>query len=131
MKSIKPGRGPSRLGMIGGIGAVLFGIFWCILAGAIGAWFMIPFGLIFIGIALSGVFYNHHNATSENRYSIVDIVDEDEETDPLNDKYGKSNSAKKNTNEKEGTSATFCPFCGTSVKSSFDFCPKCGKQLPD
>ena len=54
MKSIKPGRGPSQMGM-----------------------------------AIYAAVYNHHNATSKDRYSFFDIVDEDEEADPLNERYGK------------------------------------------
>jgi len=131
MKSIKPGRGPSKMGMVGGIFAALFGIFWCILALSMGAWFMVPFGLIFIGVAIYNVIYNYRNATSQNRYSIVDIVDEDEETDPLNEKYGKKSTASKAAREENGTSAAYCPYCGASVNLDFDFCPKCGRQLPD
>lgn len=50
MKSIKPGRGPSKLSTVGSICVAIFGVFWCIMAGAMGAWFMIPFGLIFVGV---------------------------------------------------------------------------------
>ena len=50
---------------------------------------MIPFGLVFIGMAIYAAVYNHHNATSKDRYSFFDIVDEDEEADPLNERYGK------------------------------------------
>jgi len=130
MKSIKPGRGPSKMRMVGAIASVLFAIFWCIMAAAIGALFMLPFGLVFIGVAIYSVIYHYRNATSENRYSIVDIVDENEETDPLNEIYGKKTSAK-SQNEKAGTTAAYCPFCGTKVSSDFDFCPRCGMKLPD
>jgi len=119
------------MGMVSGIAAALFGIFWCIIAGSMGIWFMVPFGIIFVGIAIYNVIYNHHNATSENRYSIVDIVDEDEETDPLNERFGKKASTSRTISEVNGTSAAYCPYCGTSVDSEFDFCPKCGKKLPD
>ena len=37
MKSIKPGRGPSKLNMVSAIGAAVFGVFWCVFAAAIGA----------------------------------------------------------------------------------------------
>lgn len=118
------------MGMVGGIAAALFGIFWCIAAGSMGAWFMIPFGLIFIGVAVYNVLYNYHNVTSEDRYSIVDIVEEDEETDPLNEKYGKKISGNQATREEKGTSIAYCPYCGTSVDSEYSFCPRCGKKLP-
>ena len=52
MKSIKPGRGPSMMGGIIGIAVALFGVFWTIFAIAGGAWFMAPFGIIFVVISL-------------------------------------------------------------------------------
>jgi len=131
MRSIKPGRGPSRMGVAGGVAASLFGVFWCVVAASMGAGFMVPFGLIFIGLAVYNVIYNYHNATSEKRYSIIDIVDGDEEPDPLNEIYGKKASVNRGYGEENGTSAEYCPFCGKSVDSEFDFCPKCGKELPD
>ena len=53
MKSIKPGRGPSKLNMVSAIGAAVFGVFWCVFAVAIGGGFMLPFGIIFIVIAIA------------------------------------------------------------------------------
>ena len=41
MKSIKPGRGPSAMGAMGSIIAVIFGIFWTIAAASMGAPFFI------------------------------------------------------------------------------------------
>mgnify|MGYP003941678259 FL=1 len=131
MKSIKPGRGPSQMGMVGSIGVALFGVFWCILVGLIGAWFMIPFGLVFIGMMIYNAIYNYHNVTSKNRYSIVDIVDENEESDPFNERYGEKAPTSQRILEKNGPKASFCPYCGKPVDVTFDFCPKCGKKLPD
>lgn len=76
MKSIKPGRGPSKLNMVSAIGAAVFGVFWCVFAVAIGGGFMLPFGIIFIVIAIAMAVYSYHNATAKDRYSIFDIVDE-------------------------------------------------------
>ncbi len=129
MKSIKPGRGPSKLGAAGSIFAACFGVFWCIMAGAMGAWFMIPFGLLFVGFAIYSAVYNHHNATADNRYSVIDIVDSEEEPDPLNEQIKRSSDPGRQ--DVPGTCAAFCPFCGTPVAGEFDFCPKCGKKLPD
>lgn len=119
------------MGMVGGIFAALFGIFWCILTWSMGAWFMVPFGLIFVGLAVYNVIYNYRNATSQNRYSIIDIVDETEESDPLNEKYGRKAADNPVIPEENGTSAAYCPYCGRAVDSEFDFCPKCGRKLPD
>jgi len=130
MKSIKPGRGPSKMNMVGGIFAALFGIFWCIIAASIGAWLMVPFGLIFVGFAICTVIYNRHNVTSENRYSLFDNVDENEEKDPLNEKYGRRTTRADST-KTPGTDVAFCPYCGFSVNAGFEFCPKCGKKLPE
>ena len=88
MKSVKRGRGPSFLSGIIGIGIALFGVFWTILAIAGGAWFMAPFGLIFIGVAIFNTIYNFKNATGKNRYSEYDITDSEEEPDPWNEKFG-------------------------------------------
>lgn len=128
MKSIKPGRGPSKLIAVQSIGVALFGVFWCILALCMGAWFMVPFGLIFVGMAVYQAIYHSRNATAEDRYSIVDIVDSDEESDPMNVRYGRESGASNNV---PGTSVAFCPYCGSAVEGNFDFCPKCGKKLPD
>ncbi|NLN14704.1 MAG: zinc-ribbon domain-containing protein [Tissierellia bacterium] len=134
MRSIKPGRGPSKISMVGGIAAALFGIFWCILAVSMGAWFMVPFGIIFVGMAIYNAIYHHHNVTSEDRYSIVDIVDEKEEPDPLNEEYGRKLSRDQstyNTYNHTERNISYCPYCGSSVDSTYKFCPECGHKLPN
>ena len=128
MKSIKPGRGPSFMSGIASAASALFGVFWTIVAGAMGAWFMIPFGLIFVGLGVANAIYDFKNATGENRYSSFDIVDGTEEPDPLNDRFG----APLQTNNPENTilPSTFCPYCGAPAEGDFRFCNRCGKELP-
>jgi hypothetical protein len=109
MKSIKPGRGPSKLSAIGYTAAAVFGVMWCIIAGSMGAGMMIPFGVFFIIFAICGAVYSYKNATSDNRYSIVDIVDESEESDPLNQKYGKKHSSNQTPDKKRGTALPSVP----------------------
>lgn len=140
MKSIKPGRGPSFLGGISAIFAALFGVFWVIMACAMGGWFMAPFGLIFIAIAVVNAIHSFKNATSQNRYSSFDIVDSEEEPDPLNLKYGKpvsnvvgSKSKPEQSGKTEDTNkpeSRYCPWCGTKVDGDYVFCNHCGKKLP-
>ena len=115
------------MGGVMGIAGALFGVFWTVMAIAGGAWFMAPFGLIFIGVAVFQAIYNFKNATGKNRYSEYDITDENEEPDPWNERFGGNN-----TNSNTGTSAMsrFCPYCGTKVESDFEFCNQCGKKLP-
>ena len=132
MKSIKPGRGPSMMSGVTGIFVALFGVFWTILAVGMGAWFMAPFGIIFVCIAVSQVIYNFKNAAGENRYSAYDIVDETEEMDPLNERFGEKKSSSLRSFESKGIDeeSEFCPYCGVKVSREFEFCHKCGKRLP-
>ena len=144
MRSIKPGRGPSMMSGVSGIFAALFGVFWTIIAVSMGAFIMVPFGLIFIGIAVTQAIYNIKNATSKNRYSAFDITDGNEEPDPLNQRYGQSYNQSdygepyQGYNQgydafgrpEENTDSLFCPYCGTPVEGDFEFCNKCGKKLP-
>lgn len=123
MKSIKPGRGPSALGAAGSIGAVIFGVFWTIMAFSITRDSPIPmvgtifplFGLVFIGIGIANAVFHYKNATSKNRMSLLDITDGEEEPDPLNVRFGEKGH--------------FCPYCGAKVEAAFKFCPKCGKEM--
>ena len=89
MKSIKPGRGPSMMGGVMSIVVGLFGVGWTIIAASIGGGFMAIFGVLFILVAIIQAVYNFKNATSENRYSEYDITDNMEESDPLNDRFGR------------------------------------------
>lgn len=128
MKSIKPGRGPSMMNGIAGIGAAIFGVVWTMIAFSVGAGFMAIFGFVFIGMAIANVIYNFKNATSENRYSMFDITYDNEEPDPLNQKYRRQNNhSYQPSNSSKGE---FCPYCGNGVKKEFEFCNKCGKKLP-
>ena len=72
MKSIKPGRGPSFMGGVMGIAGALFGVFWTVMAIAGGAWFMAPFGLIFIGVAVFNAIYNLND--TEFYYFTEDVI---------------------------------------------------------
>ncbi|MBP3697231.1 MAG: zinc-ribbon domain-containing protein [Clostridia bacterium] len=126
MKSIKPGRGPSMMSGIIGIAVALFGVFWTVMAIAGGAWFMAPFGLIFTGIAVVRTIYDFKNATGKNRYSEYDITDGEEETDPLNERFGE----KRDYNPASQIKSKYCPYCGQRVETEYEFCNVCGKKLP-
>lgn len=126
MKSIKPGRGPSFMGGVMGIAGALFGVFWTVMAIAGGAWFMAPFGLIFIGVAVYNTIYNFKNATGKNRYSEYDIVDESEEPDPWDEKFGNIRKEEKVS----VTAAKYCPYCGEKAEKDYRFCSSCGRELP-
>lgn len=115
------------MGGIIGIAVVLFGVFWTVMAIAGGAWFMAPFGLIFIAIAVVNTIYNFKNATGKNRYSQYDITDENEEPDPWNEKFGDNDKSEFSEPIKKGR---YCPYCGTKNEENYKFCTDCGKELP-
>lgn len=132
MRSIKPGRGPSFMGGFMGIIAALFGVFWMIMAVNIGAGPFALFGLFFIAIAIVSAIYHFKNATGKNRYSAYDITDNGEEPDPLNKRFGSSETHRPHTNpsSKGDEKGRYCPYCGAQVDGSFAYCRMCGKRLP-
>lgn len=127
MKSIKPGRGPSFMGGIMGIAVALFGVFWTVMAISGGAWFMAPFGIIFVVIAVVQAVYNFKNATGKNRYSEYDITDESEESDPLNERFG---SVDEPENSHFAQKGRYCPYCGAKNEEKYKYCTDCGEKLP-
>lgn len=122
MKSIKRGRGPSQLGGVMSIFAALFGIVWMIAAANISGIFAL-FGLFFVGMAIASAVYNFRNASGENRMSLYDIVDSEEEPDPL---APQSEQTQRNSRQ----AFAFCPYCGEKLSETFSYCPKCGKKMP-
>ncbi len=138
MKSIKPGRGPSGMSFVGSIFAIIFGIFWTIVAfsitsnvpfGMIGSIFPL-FGVIFVIMGVFQAIYNFKNATGKDRYSIYDITDSREEGDPADKWINRSNMEDtQNKHEYVAGEVNFCPYCGTQIKSEYSFCPKCGKTI--
>lgn len=139
MKSIKPGRGPSGLSFIGSIVAIIFGIFWTIMAfsitanspfGIVGTIFPL-FGVLFIIIGIVQAIYNYKNATGKNRYSIVDITDSGEEGDP-SDRWIKDKLEDEGKGEPQKFvqgGINYCPYCGVKLEKEYMYCPKCGKPI--
>ena len=129
MKSVKPGRGPSMMGGVASVFAVVFGIIWMCGAASMGApGFFLLFGVAFIGIGVVNAVYSFKNAAGENRYSAYDIVDSDEEPDPLNARFGDVSQGGPAVG---GGDFRFCPYCGAKLGSDFTYCGKCGRKLPD
>lgn len=89
MRSVKPGRGPSMMGGIGAVIAIVFGVVWTLSAAQMGAPGFFPlFGVLFILVGVVQAVYNFKNAGSKNRFSAFDITEEGEEPDPLNERFG-------------------------------------------
>lgn len=125
MKSIKPGRGPSMMSGVIGIFVALIGVLWTAVAATLGGGVFALFGIIFVVIAILQAVYAFRNATHPERYSMFDIVDDTEEPDPMNLRFGKNGGQ---TAQKTGSA--FCPWCGDPVENpNHQFCDKCGKKL--
>lgn len=131
MKSIKPGRGPSMMSGVLSILAGIFGVVWIIIALSNGGGFIAIFGLIFVVIAIVQAVYHFTNATGKDRYSSFDIVDGQEEPDPLNRKFSSQPENPSEIGSASRADRQFCPYCGAPVDRSFAFCQKCGKKQPE
>ena len=131
MKSIKPGRGPSFMGGIGAIVAIIFGIFWTIMAVSMNTPAFFPiFGVLFIVLGIAQAVYSFKNATGENRFSAFDITDSHEEPDPLNTYFGSQNNVQPGADGvQEPKTNCFCPYCGAQTGADHLFCSKCGKKI--
>ena len=130
MKSIKPGRGPSMMGAVGSAVAIIFGIFWTFTAFSMQAPVFFPiFGVIFIIIGIVQLLYNIKNASGKNRFSVYDITDSNEESDPLDNFINRQDSQDFEIDENHSSDIAFCPYCGTKIKVDFIYCKKCGKKL--
>lgn len=130
MKSVKPGRGPSMMEGTVSLLVGVFGVFWTICAGMMGVTAMVPFGIIFIIIAVVQACYSFRNATGRQRFSAFDITDDEEEPDPLNERF----SAEKPEQSGKGAEdvrekGAFCPYCGEKAGPDHVFCSRCGKKL--
>ena len=133
MKSIKMGRAPSFMGGVMGIVAALFGLFWTFTVFSNGGGTFGIFGLLFVAIGILNAVRGFRNAFSKNRRSEFDVVDEAEEPDPWNERFGSngfySDISAKGHVDVNGNS--FCPYCGNAVEKDFKFCNDCGRKLPD
>jgi hypothetical protein len=88
------------MGGIASIIASLFGLFWFFAArsmmsgfSGVGGWDFGPaaffpfFGLLFVVMGVANAIYNFRNATAQNRHSVIDITDGEDEPDPLDPRF--------------------------------------------
>ncbi len=129
MKSIKQGRGNAFVGGIVGIFAALFGLFWSITVFKSGGGMFGIFGLFFVAIGIFNAARSFANAFGKNRHSEFDIVDETEEPDPWNRRFGTDTT--QSDKEYYSVGNSYCPYCGNQLQRDFKFCNNCGKRLPD
>jgi hypothetical protein len=129
MKSVKPGRGASRMGFIASLAISAFGVLWTVfaafLASRIGPIaFVFPlFGIIFVGLGIYQAVYNYKNYKGKNRMSVFDITEGSEEPDPFSPGYGEERVLH------SGRGNSYCPYCRSELSPAFAFCPRCGKSV--
>jgi hypothetical protein len=133
--SLKPGRGPSAMGVVGGVVAILFGIGWTVMAFSITrgapkemslAANVFPcFGVIFVLAAVAGLIYNLQNARGQNRTSEFDIVESESEPDPLAPKRSTPPVA----TTTQASTGGYCRSCGAALRVGDHFCGHCGKAV--
>lgn len=93
---------------------IAFGIFWCIMAASMGGWIMVPFGLIFVGMAV---------------YRLVVLLKLTKEEKKPREPWETPVRPREDAPRKRDTSGNFCPYCGEKTEGNFTFCPNCGRRL--
>ncbi|MBQ8833703.1 MAG: zinc ribbon domain-containing protein [Oscillospiraceae bacterium] len=104
------------------IGSSIFGtvfaIFWCVMAASMGAWFMLIFGIPFVGMMVYRLYICIQYSKGDNNKAPQKEAD-------LWDR-----PAAQTTYTQPTIDSKFCPYCGAPTQDGFEFCPKCGRRLP-
>lgn len=131
MYSVKPGRGPSAAGIVGGVVAAVFGVIWTFGAMSIGAPpFFALFGVVFVVVALGQAVFSGYNAFARNRVSMYDITSDGEEPDPLDPRRRSPGAAPAGPPPLPGEHGpAFCSHCGTRLDAGDNFCSSCGMAV--
>lgn len=90
--------------------SLIFGIFWCLVALSMGAWFMLIFGIPLVGLMA---------------YRLLMLAKHGEEK-PKQPPYREEEPWQR---PESAEANGFCPYCGSSVEETFEYCPKCGRKL--
>ena len=91
---------------------LVFSIFWCCMAAAMGAGFMLIFGIPFVGFMGYRLYIMVQLSREEPE------KEEKQETDPWDRPSPKEQPA----------GNRFCPYCGGALEEKFVYCPKCGRK---
>ena len=94
---------------------IVFVVIWCAIAAAMGAWFMLLFGIPFLGFMIFRLVICVRKMNEQKR----EADPWEQQTRPREPVYDSG----------AGREGGFCPYCGEEVKGGFVFCPKCGRRL--
>ena len=118
MKSIKQGRAGSLLGGIFGLIFAIVTAAMAVNAGRSNAgvlFVLVPALMSLMGLIAS--IFAIANALAKKRFSVMDILEDGEEDDPLNERFDEK--------------TLYCPHCGEKIRADFAFCPECGGKTHD
>lgn len=128
---IKAGRSVSAIGIIMGIMAIVFVIFWIgTLLHLSNPWdneiepgvvFLLIFGVMFLIVVTVITAFYVRNTFAKKRPSLLDI--EEDTGDEINAK-----GSIENRTTPDGK-INFCPYCGKTFKKDFSYCQYCGKKI--
>lgn len=103
------------------VGSCIFGlafsIFWCVAVAWMGAWPMLIFGLLFVGMM-------GYRLYVLLQMSGKDKAQKQKEADPW-----ERPDERARFDRTEASESGYCPYCGSLVQTEFEFCPKCGRRL--
>ena len=88
---------------------IVFAVVWCLVVVRMRVWFMLLFGLAFLGFAI---------------YRLVILLQlsrEDKNPPRPKDPWEQPTPTAK--------TGSFCPYCGAAVEGKFTYCPSCGRKL--
>ena len=100
------------VGIGGSIYGIVFMLIWCGLAAAMGAWFMLIFGLPMLGFMIF------------RTVAMVKKSNAEKQKEPWEQPDRPQNPYESHT-RRDG----FCPYCGRELSDDFTFCPTCGRRL--
>ena len=106
---------------------LLFSVVWCSLAAASGAWFMIIFGLFFVGMMIFRLVVCIKKLQQSRQ-----PAEPWEQTGSTYRSYTQSAEHAQSAYSETGYRSpgnNYCPYCGSGIQEDFVFCPKCGRSL--
>ena len=92
--------------------SIVFMVVWCGIAAAMGAWFMLIFGLPMLGFLIFRLAFMLKKSKAPQQKEPWEQPD-------------RPQSTYETATRKDG----FCPYCGRTLEEDFSFCPACGRRL--
>ncbi len=98
---------------------ILFVIIWCAMAAAMGAWFMLLFGIPFLGFMI---------------YRLVVCIRLTQKEKPVEpweqkDRHLSAVTPREDGGSSDASATGYCPYCAQTVREEYTFCPKCGRRI--